>query len=798
MLLDLRSEWPSVILKSKSEMKKIGFLFILLLSVCVVQAQKFTLSGHIKDASNGEEIIGASVLIKETGTGTITNAYGYYSITLPQGKYTVVYSFIGYATIEKQIELNQNQKIDIELSTASVELDVIDVEAEKTESAQEKQISVVKMDVATAKKLPALFGEVDMLKTIQLLPGIQSAGEGNAGFNVRGGANDQNLILLDEATVYNASHLFGFFSVFNPDAVKDLDLYKGGIPAKYGGRLSSLIDVRTRDGNSKKFSGTGGIGTISSRLTLEAPLFKEKGSFIVSGRRTYADVFLKFAPNEDLRNNKLYFYDFNVKGNYRISEKDRIYLSGYFGRDVFSLAGLFGFDWGNATTTLRWNHIYNPKLFSNVTLIYSNFDYGIKIDLSETQNFQLVSGIDDFGIKADFSYYPKPNSTIYFGAQSIFHKFQPGRFEPIRSTSIFNVTELPKKNALESSLYFDHKYDFNPRFTVRYGLRGTVFNVIGASTEYTFGGADQYEVTDTTEYGKGDLIKTHMGLEPRLSVSFALTDNSSIKASYDHTYQYLHQVSNSATTLPTDLWMPSGIHVKPQISDQVAVGYFHNFKKGYEVSVEAYYKNMKNQIDYRDNADIQFNELIERELLFGKGWSYGTEILIQKNKGVLTGWISYTLAKTMRQVDGINNNDPYPVKNDRRHNISVVSTWQINKRIALSGTWVFATGNAITFPSGRYEYDGNIMAYYPSRNNYRMPNYHRGDLSLTIDGKKKEGKKFESSWNFSIYNFYARENAFSITFREKKDENDNPTGQTEAVRTTLFKIIPSITWNFKF
>lgn len=774
-----------------------SLIFILGFSQLNAQ-QKFTISGSVKDAGNGEEIIGSSILVKELGTGTITNAYGFYSLTLPAGTYHLAYSFVGYATVEKEVQLQSNQKIDIELSVSSVQLEEISIEDKKIETPQDKQISVVKMDVATAKKLPALFGEVDMLKTIQLLPGIQSAGEGNAGFNVRGGANDQNLILLDEATVYNASHLFGFFSVFNPDAVKDLDVYKGGIPAKYGGRLASLIDVRMKDGNSKRFAGTGGLGTISSRLTLESPILKEKGSFIVSGRRTYADVFLKLAPNKDLRDNKLYFYDFNAKGNYRLGEKDRLFVSGYFGRDVLSLAGLFGFDWGNATATLRWNHIYNPKLFSNITAIYSNFDYGIQIDLSETQNFQLVSGIDDYGVKADWSYYPKPNSTIYFGVASVYHKFQPGRFEPIRSTSIFNVSELPKKNAIESSVYYDHKYEFNPRFNIRYGLRLTLFNVIGSTTEYTFSDVNNYDITDTTEYAKGDLIKSYVGPEPRFAASYSLSENTSLKASYDHTYQFLHQISNSATTLPTDLWMPSGIHIRPQISDQIAVGYFRNFKKGWEASLEVYHKWMANQIDYRDNADIQFNPVIERELLFGKGWSYGTELLVQKTEGKITGWISYTLAKTMRQVNGINNNDPYPVKNDRRHNISVVGTWQINKRASLSATWVFATGNAITFPGGRYEYDGNILAYYPSRNNYRMPNYHRADISFTLDGKKKEGRKFESSWNFSIYNIYNRANAFSITFREKTDENGNPTGQTEAVKTTLFKIIPSITWNFKF
>lgn len=778
-------------------MKFLSFSLLFLLSLAS-HAQKFTVSGHVKDAKTGEEIIGATVFVKPLSTGSSTNEYGYYSITLDKGTYTFVYSTMGYTSIEKEIVLDKNMVVDIELESGDQQLNEVVVSDSVGPTAQEKQISVLKMEMVTAKKIPALFGEVDVMKTIQLLPGIQSAGEGNAGFSVRGGGNDQNLILLDEATVYNASHLFGFFSVFNPDAIKDLDLYKGGIPAKYGGRLSSLMDVRMRDGNSKKFAGSGGLGLISSRLTLESPIFKEKGSFIISGRRTYADVFLKLAPNKDLRDNQLYFYDFNAKANYRISDKDRIYLSGYFGRDVLGLAGLFGFDWGNATATVRWNHIYNPRLFSNLTLIYSNFDYGINIDLSESQNFELISGIDDIGLKLDYSFFKKPQSTMYFGVHSIYHYFQPGKFLPLRESSMFTPTYLPTKNALENSVYWDHKYEFNSRLNIRYGVRATLYTVMGKATEYTFSESDNYTITDTTYYDRGEVLITYPGIEPRFAMNYALTDISSLKFSYDHTYQFLHQASNSGTTLPTDLWISSGIHVKPQIADQIAAGYFINLKKGYEISVEAYYKWMHNQIDYRDNANIAFNSAIEREFLIGKGWSYGTEWYIQKTKGKFTGWISYTLSWTWREVEGINNNEKYHAKNDRRHNVAVVGTYQITPRITLAGTWVFATGNAVTFPGGRYEIDGEIVAYYPERNNYRMPNYHRGDLSLTIDGKKKEGRSYQSSWNFSIYNVYARKNAFAITFREKEDADGNATGQTEAVKTTLFSIIPSVTWNFKF
>ncbi|MFI5203608.1 MAG: carboxypeptidase-like regulatory domain-containing protein [Flavobacteriales bacterium] len=765
-----------------------------------IAQEKFTISGSVKDKKTGEEIIAAMVIDKTTGKKAETNEYGFFSLTLEKGKHTLLFSIFTYKPFEMEVDLTSNQKLVVELTPDEKELEEVEITDKREETMQEKNMGVMTMDMKKIKEIPAIFGEVDIMKTVQLLPGVQSAGEGNAGFNVRGGASDQNLILLDEATVYNASHLFGFFSVFNPDAIKDLDLYKGGIPARYGGRLSSLLDIRMKDGNSKRFSMSGGLGLIASRLTIESPIFKEKGSFIISGRRTYADLFLKLSKKEDLKNTKLFFYDLNAKGNYRIGEKDRIFISGYFGRDVLDLAGLFGFDWGNATGTLRWNHIYNPKLFSNVTLIYSNFDYGIKIDLSETQNFKVQSGIDDIGLKADYSWYPNPNHTVYYGIQSTYHIFQPGEFKPLRETSIFIADALPQKYALESSAYLDHKWEIDPRFTIRYGLRATRFDAMGKSKEYTFHRdiANELIIDDTTEYAAGKIIKTYYGLEPRASASFSVNEKIAIKATYDHTYQFLHQVSNSATTLPTDLWMPSGMHIKPQINDQVALGYFHQPFSGFEYSVETYYRWMNNQIDYRDNALLIFNELVEAELLFGKGYSYGAEWMISKTTGKFTGWISYTLAWTKRKIDQINNGEAYPVKNDRRHNLSVTGTYKIRPRLSLAGVFIFATGNAVTFPSGKYVFDGEVIDFYAERNGYRMPPYHRLDLSVTIDGKKKEGKRLESSWNFSVFNAYLRSNAFGIVFEEKKDENGIGTGQTVAKQITLFKIVPSITWNFKF
>lgn len=776
--------------------------------------QKFTLSGYVKEKNTGEFIIDAIVQVKGQQKGVSTNEYGFFSLTLPAGDYTIVISSFGTKKTEVKVTLDKDQSLTTELEPESNQLEEVEITTtNENQTVQEKPMSMLTVDMKKIKKLPAIFGEVDVLKSISLLPGIQSAGEGNSGFYVRGGAGDQNLILLDEATVYNASHLFGFFSVFNSDAIKDIDVYKGGIPARYGGRLSSLLDVRMKDGNTKKFSGSGGLGLIASRLTFEGPIQKEKSSFIISGRRTYADLFLKFSKQEDLKDTRLYFYDLNAKANYQLSERDRIFVSGYFGRDVLALAGLFGFDWGNATGTLRWNHVYNPKLFSNLTLIYSNFDYGIKIDLSETQNFKVSSGIDDIGIKADYSYFPANNQTVYFGVNSVYHKFSMGKFEPLRETSIFDKSELPNKYALESSTYIDHKWIVSPRFNIRYGVRGTMFNQLGKTTEYEYYWADQFNliVTDTLKYESGQVVKTYFGLEPRFAASFSVNENISVKATYDHTYQFLHQVSNSATTLPTDLWIPSSLNVKPQINDQVAIGYFHRVKQ-VDFSVELYRRWLRNQIDFRDNANILFNEKVDAELLYGKGWTYGSEFMVAKNSGKFTGWISYTLAWAWRQIDGINNGEPYHVKNDRRHNLNLVASYQFGERVTLASTFVFATGNAITFPGGKYNFDGETVEYYPARNSYRMPPYNRMDLSLTIDGKKKYEEKLVgevkvkvekknrlvSSWNFSVYNVYMRENAFAIVFEEKKDDNGNPTGKTVAKQVTLFKLIPSITWNFKF
>lgn len=762
-------------------------------------AQRYTISGNIKDASTGEEIVGASVTIKGQTVGTVTNVYGYYSLTLPQGNYTILYKCLGFMDEEREVKLEKNVTLNVELKTRDVKLKEVEVTARaKDDNIQEKRIGTVTMDIQTVKSLPAFMGEVDVLKSIQLMPGIQTAGEGSAGFNVRGGTTDQNLILLDEATVYNASHLFNFFSVFNSDAIKDIDVYKAGIPARYGGRLSSLLDVRMKDGNSKRFSASGGVGLISSRLTLEGPIVKEKGSFIVSGRRTYGDLFLKLSSDPSISGNRLYFYDFNLKGNYRINENNRIYLSGYYGRDVLAFEKLFGFDWGNATQTLRWNHLFNKKLFSNVTAIFSDFNYGIAIDFNETQNFKITSKIRDYGLKADLTYYPNPYNSIYFGANSTYHIFRPSDVNPIRSTSIVNKTSLDPKYALETAYYVDHEWKPSELFRLRYGVRYVMFNNLGPSKEYLYA-ADGKTVKDTAKYGSNELIKTWDGFEPRISASYSFNEFSSVKASFDKTQQFIHQTSNTASTLPTDLWIPSGLYVAPQIGYQYSLGYFREIKREYEASVEGYYKDMRNQIDFKDNARLILNDKIDRELLVGKGWSYGAEFMVKKNSEILSGWLSYTWSKTQRQIPGINNGNPYFPVNDRRHNFNIVANYKFKERYTLSSTWVYYTGKPASFPSGTYEYDGNILPLYTERNGYRLPDYHRMDLSFTIDAKKKEGSKFESSWNFSIYNVYSRFNVYSIVFSQKTDTKGNPIGAPVAQEVALFaRPIPSVTWNFKF
>ncbi len=762
-----------------------GIALLMILPFLSFSQDKFTISGKITDAENGEDLIGATIFDIEQQLGTSTNTYGFFSLTLPEGNYKLQISYLGFQTITKKIQLDENLKLNISLEPSSNSLDEVEIISEKKDAnLSSAQMSVEKMDMKQISKLPVLFGEKDILKTIQLLPGISATSEGGNGFSVRGGSIDQNLILLDEAPVYSASHLMGFFSVFNSDALKNMSVYKGGIPANYGGRASSVLDISMKDGNNQNFQVSGGLGLISSRLTLEGPIIKDKMSFIVSGRRSYADLVAGAVGILDDDAN-LYFYDLNAKLNYQINDNNRIFLSGYFGNDEFGY-GAMGMNWGNKTGTLRWNHIFNSKLFSNTTLIYSEYDYGFKLNDGESE---LSSGIVDYGFKQDFTYFLNPKNTLSFGFNSTHHTFNPGKLEHENNDNTEIL--LDEKFALESSIYLSNKQEITDRVSAEYGLRISNFSQLGEGYNNTYN--EDNQIVDSVYFGKNEVMQSYNSIEPRLSLSYRLAEDKSIKASYNKMGQYLHLMSNSTSGQPTDTWVPSSHNIQPLDVNQYALGYFQNFQdNNYEFSVEAYYKDMYNITDFKDGADIVLNENLESYILQGKGRSFGAEFYLKKKTGKFTGWLSYTLSRTENQIEGINNNEWYPSKIDKTHDISLVGSYQINKRWSVSATWVYYTGNAVTFPSGKYEYDGFTYPYYTERNGYRMPDYHRLDLNVHLEGKQK--KRFKSSWDFSIYNAYNRYNAYSIDFQE----SETVPGTTEAVQLSLFGIVPSVTWNFKF
>ncbi|MBD0401616.1 TonB-dependent receptor [Flammeovirga sp. EKP202] len=766
-------------------------LILLLISSYSFGQTKYTLSGQIKDASNGEDLPFATITVKEQkGVGVTANTYGYYSLSLPAGNYTVIYQYIGYNVIEKSIELNQNINISLELSPSAQSLEEVVVTAEREDrNITSNEGSVTKIDTKSIRELPTFGGEVDIIKVMQTQPGVKSSGEGGSGFYVRGGGLDQNLVLLDEAPVYNPSHLLGFFSVFNGDAIKGATMYKGGMMPEYGGRTSSVLDIRMKDGNAKEYSVAGGIGTIASRLTVEGPIVKDKGSFMISGRRTYADIFLGLSNDPSFSNSNLYFYDLNLKANYRISEKDRIFISGYFGQDKLGMDGSVNMDYGNATGTMRWNHVFNSKLFSNTSFIYSNYNYEFGFGADEDQ-ISLESVIKDINIKQDFSYYASTKHTIKFGFNAIHHTIEPGNLSAGANTGV-NSKDSEKKYGIEGALYIQDEFKVSDRFSLKYGLRYSLFQGIGTGTEYEYN--DKGEVIGTKKYDDGEPMQYFGGFEPRLSANYIINTKSSVKLGYNKNYQYLHMLSNSTSSSPTDTWIMSSNNVKPQEAEQISLGYFRNFKENtFETSVEAYYKDMRNVIDYKTGANVFLNEQLEGDLVYGKGRAYGIEFMIKKNKGRLTGWLGYTLARSEKQFDEINNGQWFAARQDRIHDINLVAVYKINPKLTLSGNFVYYTGDAVTFPSGRYEVDGKVVPYYTERNGYRMPDYHRLDLALTWIRKKTD--KFESSWNFSLYNVYGRENAYTISFVPSEEDPN----KTEALQVALFKWVPSVTYNFKF
>jgi hypothetical protein len=753
---------------------------------------KATISGFVRDARNGETLTGAVIYAKENpAVGITTNSYGYYSLTLPAGKYNLVVQFLGYKTKIIPLDLIENIQLSFNMDEESIALKEITITGEKNNINVVQSELIAKINVKEIQNIPVILGEKDILKTIQLLPGVAPAGEGNAGFFVRGGGVDQNLILLDEAPVYNPSHLLGFFSTFNSDAIKDITLYKGGFPAEYGGRLSSVVDIKMNEGNSKEYHVSGGIGIIASRLSIEGPIQKDKGSFMIAGRRTYADVFLKLLPGKGLdstaKNSTLYFYDLNIKANYQISARDRIYFSCYLGRDNFNLGGVVGLNWGNVTATTRWNHIINAKIFSNTSLIMNRYSYKFNVAVG-SMNMKVLSEIKDWNLKEDLNYYLNSNNTIKLGFNSIYHTFVPSKVD---SSAFFRVRSMDNKYALENAVYVSNEQNISEHLRVSYGLRYSLFSSIGPGTVYTY---DQVsDVVDSSTYSRGKIFNTYGGFEPRLLLNYIISDSVSVKASYARSRQYIHLLSNTTSTTPFDLWVPTNVNILPEIADQFTLGYFRNFSNNmYETSVEIYYKTLQNQIDYRNGANLILNNKVESQLVFGKGWGYGAEFLIRKKYGKLTGWISYTLSKTKRKFPDINDGNVFPAKQDRPNNIAIVGMYELNPKLTFSATWIFISGNVVTFPSGRYFVDGNLVPYYTERNGYRMPDYHRLDIGLTWQRKKTA--RFESNWNFSVYNVYGRANAYAINFQQ---DPDNPT-KMQAVRLSLFRFVPAITYNFKF
>ena len=750
------------------------------------KSDKFTISGTIKDGKTGEELIGATVFLKDTiGIGAVTNAYGFFSLTIPAHKREVAVRYVGYNDYAITLDSLKNQTVNVSLSPSSKELKEVEIKARKSnENITTAEVSAIKLDIKQLEKIPVLFGEKDILKTIQLLPGVQPAAEGNSGFYVRGSSNDQNLILLDEAPVYNASHLLGFFSVFNNDAIKDATLYKGNMPAEYGGRLASVLDIKMKEGNNKDYVIGGGIGLISSRLNIEGPIVQDKGSFIVTGRRTYADLFLKLSKNEQLKKSILYFYDINAKANYRIGKRDRIFLSGYFGQDKFGFQDRFSIVYGNATATARWNHIFSDKLFSNTSFIFNNFNYTIGITQA---SIDIKSVIQDLSLKEDLDFYLNSKNKFKFGFQSTFHTIVPGQVTSQDTARIGNIF-LTKNYGWENAVYAQHEVSLWNKVVINYGVRLSIFSQTGPSKYFKFHDSG---AIDTFNLKLGQFNKTYFNPEPRVSISYNFYPSMSFKAAYSRNVQNLHQLSATTTSFPTDRWVMTTNNVKPQIADQVSAGYFVNFHKDmFQISVEGYYKWMQNQIDYVNGATLRANETVENQLVFGVGRAYGAEFFFKKATGKFTGWVSYTFSRSERKFPGVNNQTWYPSRYDRTHDLSIVLMYDITPRINVSATWVYYTGIAATFPSGQYFLNGQIVPYYGDRNQDRFPAYHRLDIGATFVLKKR--KTWEHDLNISVYNLYARKNTYSIDF--KVDDK----GNAYAEKSYLFKIVPSITYNFKF
>lgn len=780
---------------------------LLILGYCNSYSQeKYTISGVIKDTKTNETLIGVGIYVNETKSSIATNEYGFYSLTLPKGDYTIQINYSGFEAIEETISLTENIKKDFSLSEGSKQLEEVVIASKNKANIRKPEMSVNKLSIGTIKQMPVVLGEVDIIKSLLFLPGVTNAGEGQSGFNVRGGGADQNLILLDEAMIFNSSHVFGFFSVFNPDAIKDLKLYKGGVPARFGGRASSVLDIYQKDGNSNKFSMNGGIGLISSRILAEGPIVKEKGSFLVGGRGSYAHLFLKLTDNE----NSAYFYDLNMKLNYKLNKNNNLFLSGYFGRDVFSINKTFTNTYGNSTLNLRWNHLFNDKLFSNLSLIYSDYYYGLTLDFI---GFNWDSGIQNYNIKYDFKHYLSDKLKLNYGANAIYYDFNPGTIEPDNPKSGINFRQLDKKRAFEPALYLDAEQKVSNKITMSYGLRYSMFYRLGTSVESIYDNNQPVLYNSELEiYEKAKPIQTNSiaknknmasfnNLEPRFSAAYEINPDQSIKASYNRMVQYLQLVSNTASPTPLDIWTPSDRYIKPQIADQIAVGYFKNFKDdNYTLEVESYYKKVKNRLDYIDGADLIANNNIEQVVLNGQMKSYGLELMLRKNTGKLNGWVSYTISRSLQQTPGrtpneigINNGDWYRSAYDKLHNLAVTASYNYNKKWTFGANFTLQSGQPVTFPNGKYFYQGVAIPSYGLRNENSLPAYHHLDIAATYVPKPEKNKGWQGEWVFSIYNIYSRENAASINFQQNETS-----GQNEAIRLSIFGIVPSVSYNFKF
>lgn len=780
---------------------------LLLMQVSYVHAQqRYTISGYVKDQQNGESLIGITVAKAGTSLGTVTNEYGFYSLTLPAGDHEIQFSYIGYGTIKMNVSLKANKTLDMKLEKSSSQLSTITVTGNKQEKAVNTlTTSLNRLDIAQMKKMPTFMGEVDVLRSIQTLPGVNTVGEGANGFNVRGGAADENLILLDEAPVYNSTHMLGFFSVFNPDAVKTINLIKGGFPAEYGGRTSSVLDIRMKDGNNQKFNVNGGISNVFSRVAVEGPLKKDESSFIIAARRSYIDILMKPFLKGDMKDTKLNFYDLTAKVNYKLNKNNTLFASGYLGRDVFGFGTQVNMNWGNKTATVRWNHVFTNKTFLNLTTFYSNYDYTLDFNNEsqkgageDSQRYKWTSNIINYGVKPAFTYYINTHNSVHFGLQGLYYTFKPGTGTGVEGDET-SVKQLTQQHGLEAAAYLDHEWKPSDKFGVQYGVRLSSYQYLGKGTAYYYNDTTpgiRRTLTGTKEYGANELIKAYSFLEPRITARYALTANHAVKASYARTTQFMHQLSNTASPTPLDIWTPSTNNIKPQVADQYTIGYVYDAPSGaFELSGEAFYKNMENQLDYIDNANLELNQQIEADLLQSHSRSYGLELMAKKEIGKTTGWVSYTLSRSERQTTGISKDEWFLNRYDRTHNLNLVITHELSKRTSLSANWVYASGTPATFADSRLEFQDWDIPYNSTdkRNNYRLPSFHRLDMSLTLKGKQLH--RWKGEWVFSLYNVYGRRNAYTVYFRQNEDDPS----KKEAVRLSIIgSIIPGITYNFKF